>query len=362
MAYVRRATTKDATWNRAWTADAVVDLAAIQAAGLPMRGDVAYVTANTTWYVWQDDGLWQPLNAAGLLVGATLAANVLASSLTSVGTLTGGATGAGFTVALTTSTITGTLADARLSANVPLINAANTWTAQNIFSGANPLPRIQMTGTNSFAQCSFYENAGGTQLATFQCIGSTFATVSRRQDFELIAIGTGRITFRNGSPLQMGAWSQAGGLYVGPNTTDPGVTNFQVDGTSILTGAVSSAASILSSSASGGLGYKTGAGGTVTQITSKATTVVLNTICGQITMNNAALLASTTVAFTLTNSTIAATDVILFNHVSGGTVGSYLINGQCAAGSATVDVRNISLGNLSEAVVLTFIVIKAVTS
>ena len=66
---------------------------------------------------------------ATTLTGATLAGNVLASSLTSVGTLTGGATGAGFTVALSTSTITGTLADGRLSANVPLLTAANVFTA-----------------------------------------------------------------------------------------------------------------------------------------------------------------------------------------------------------------------------------------
>ena len=56
------------------------------------------------------------------------------ANLATVGTLTGGATGAGFTVALSTSTITGSLADARLSANVPLLNAANTFTAANAFS------------------------------------------------------------------------------------------------------------------------------------------------------------------------------------------------------------------------------------
>lgn len=131
------------------------------------------VTAQTTAAV---------IAPAGTLTGATLASNVLASSLTSVGTLTGGSTGAGFTVALTTSTITGTLpaantaaltgdvtksagsnattlanipaisganltslngtnissgivADVRLSANVPLLNAANTFTAANTVVG-----------------------------------------------------------------------------------------------------------------------------------------------------------------------------------------------------------------------------------
>lgn len=68
---------------------------------------------------------------AGTLTGTTLNATVVNSSLTSVGTLTSGSTGAGFTVALSTATITGTLADARLSANVPLLNAANTFTNAN---------------------------------------------------------------------------------------------------------------------------------------------------------------------------------------------------------------------------------------
>jgi len=75
-------------------------------------------------------------DATGTFPAITL--NAAQTGITSVGTLTGGATGAGFTVALSTSTITGTLADARLSANVPLLNAANTFTAANIFS-ANPL-------------------------------------------------------------------------------------------------------------------------------------------------------------------------------------------------------------------------------
>jgi len=106
-------------------------------------------------------------------------------------------------------------------------------------------------------------------------------------------------------------------------------------------------------------GYITGEGGTVTQATSKATAVTLNKKCGQITMHNAALAADTTVSFTLTNSTIAATDLLVLNHVSGGTAGSYLLNAQAAAGSASINVRNITAGSLSEAIVIGFAVVKA---
>ena len=107
-------------------------------------------------------------------------------------------------------------------------------------------------------------------------------------------------------------------------------------------------------------GYITGEGGTVTQVTSKATAVTLNKKCGQITMNAAALAADTTVTFVLTNSTIAATDLLVLNHVSGGTAGSYLLNAQAAAGSASINVRNVTAGSLSEAIVIGFAVIKAV--
>jgi len=109
-------------------------------------------------------------------------------------------------------------------------------------------------------------------------------------------------------------------------------------------------------------GYITGEGGAVTQATSKSTGVTLDKRCGQITMNGAALNAATTVSFTLTNNTIAATDLLVLNHVSAGTAGSYLLNAQCGAGSASINVRNITAGNLSEAIVIGFAVIKAVAA
>ena len=109
-------------------------------------------------------------------------------------------------------------------------------------------------------------------------------------------------------------------------------------------------------------GYITGEGGTVTQATSKSTGVTLNKKCGQITLNGAALAANPTVSFTLTNSTIAATDLLVLNHVSAGTAGSYALNAQAGAGSASINVRNITAGSLSEAIVIGFAVIKAVTA
>ena len=109
--------------------------------------------------------------------------------------------------------------------------------------------------------------------------------------------------------------------------------------------------------AGGQLGYSTDAQGTVTQLTSKATGVTLNKSCGQITLNDAALAATTNVTFTLTNSLIGVKDVLVLN-VYGGTSGSYnvWISG-LATGSATITVRNITGGSLSEAIVINFAII-----
>jgi hypothetical protein len=109
-------------------------------------------------------------------------------------------------------------------------------------------------------------------------------------------------------------------------------------------------------------GYATGSGGVVTQLTDKTTAVTLSKSTGQITLAGTALAASTTVSFTLTNTVIEAGDILIMNHISGGTAGSYLLNAQSAAGSASINVRNISLGSLSEAIVIAFAVIKAVSA
>lgn len=115
--------------------------------------------------------------------------------------------------------------------------------------------------------------------------------------------------------------------------------------------------------AGGSIGYAAGAGGAVTQATSKSTGVTLNTPAGQVTMNNAALAAGAVVSFTLTNSAIAATDVVVLNIASGATAGAYRIAvDQVSDGSCRISVQNTSGGSLSEAIVLNFAVIKAVAA
>jgi len=112
-----------------------------------------------------------------------------------------------------------------------------------------------------------------------------------------------------------------------------------------------------------GIGYTTGAGGAVTQVTSKATGVTLNKTTGTITMVASLLAATTSVAFTLTNSLIAATDTVIVNIKSGATANSYFVSVDAvAAGSCSISLRNYTAGSLSEAVVLSFVVIKGVAA
>lgn len=115
-------------------------------------------------------------------------------------------------------------------------------------------------------------------------------------------------------------------------------------------------------SSGGGIGYVTGNGGTVTQATSKSTAVTLNKLAGDITTNAASLAAAAIVSFTLTNSTITATDIIHVQHNATGTFGAYTITGRSAAGSAVISIRNNTAGALAEAIVIKYIVLKSSTN
>lgn len=127
-------------------------------------------------------------------------------------------------------------------------------------------------------------------------------------------------------------------------------------GTSVVvTGAITS-------NGTAGIGYAAGAGGTVTQLTSKSTGVTLSKLCGTVTMNAAALANATTVSFTLTNTTIAAGDFVAVQHASAGTLGAYNFAVTPASGSVAIAVRNVHTASLSEAIVLRFFVNKAVTA
>jgi len=109
----------------------------------------------------------------------------------------------------------------------------------------------------------------------------------------------------------------------------------------------------------GGFGYGTGSGGAVTQATGRTTGVTLNKTNGAITLVSAA--GSTAwQSFTVTNSTVAATDVILVSQKSGADLYQIFVTA-VAAGSFRVTFATTG-GTTTEQPVFNFAVIKAVTT
>ena len=127
-------------------------------------------------------------------------------------------------------------------------------------------------------------------------------------------------------------------------------------------GTIAASGSLTSSG--GGVGYSAGAGGSVTQATSKSTGVTLNKLCGQVTTSTGALAANTGVSFTVTNNQVAATDTIDLVLASGtATAGAYNYQvDKVSAGSFVIWIKNVSAGSLSEALVFNFSVKKAVNA
>jgi hypothetical protein len=130
----------------------------------------------------------------------------------------------------------------------------------------------------------------------------------------------------------------------------------------VTAGNILSSGAITSNSATSGIGYSTGSGGTATQDTSKSNPVTLNKITGQITMNGSQLSGDSTVSFTLNNSTIANTDVMIINQVSTANAGVYNFNAICNSGNAVISVQNLTNTNRSDAIVIRYAVIKGATS
>jgi hypothetical protein len=107
------------------------------------------------------------------------------------------------------------------------------------------------------------------------------------------------------------------------------------------------------------LGYGTGSGGAVTQATNRTTGVTLNKANGAITLVSAAGTA-TWQSFTVTNSTVAATDVVILSQKSGTDL--YMLEVTAvAAGSFRISFATTG-GTTTEQPVFNFAVIKAVAA
>ena len=120
---------------------------------------------------------------------------------------------------------------------------------------------------------------------------------------------------------------------------------------------------LLLTSGTGGLGYGTGSGGTVTQLTSKSTAVTLNKPTGQIIMNNAALAGQTIVSFQFNNSLLSSTDRVYIQPDYDNNASSYSVKvGLMQPDFCIVNIRNDSGSSLAEPIRLLFIILKGANS
>lgn len=242
---------------------------------------------------------------------------------------------------LGTSTKVGlSVADSTNTENFSVTGAGVVVAAGNVSAGGNVV-----SGTNS---------SGGNVIvngpAASNRTGPLFRTAGSNR-WDIRANNTAEGGANAGSDLAITAYDDSG------NSLGTALTVTRASRAATFANAVKS------SSATAGIGYATGAGGTVTQATSKSTAVSLNTVTGLITMNNAALAAGAIVSFTLNDTAIVATDLILAMHESGGTTGAYTINARATgSGTAAFDVRNNTAGSLSEAIAIRYAVIKSVSA
>ena len=137
-----------------------------------------------------------------------------------------------------------------------------------------------------------------------------------------------------------------------------GTTVLQLNATSLV-----SAFGFTSSHATTGIGYSTGAGGAVTQITNSATAVTLDKVCGQITTVALTTAAAAEEAFVCNNTTVDANDVVVVSTTYAGAGKPIVFITDVGAGVFTVNITNVHAANALDAVlVINFAVIKSVAA
>jgi hypothetical protein len=252
--------------------------------------------------------------------------------------------------------VTKQVTNALLFTSPTLVTPALGTPASGVLTNCTGLPIANTTGTLAVAK-------GGTGITSFGAGIADFLGTPTSANLRAAVsdeTGVGSLVFATSPTLVSPALGTVAAGNISACTSTSMVLTTPVLGAA--TGTSLNTTGNQTITGTGKQGYATGSGGAVVQVTSKATGVTLDKSNGQITMVNSALAGTTIVSFTLTNSVIEAGDIIVMNHISGGTLGAYAFNASTAAGSAVINVSNLTTGSLSDAIVLRFAVIKVVSA
>ena len=142
-------------------------------------------------------------------------------------------------------------------------------------------------------------------------------------------------------------------------TAPLGTANSPITWTNAMT--LDASGNLLLKSGTGALGYGAGAGGVVTQLTSKSTSVTLNKPCGRIIMNNSALAIGASAYFVVNNSLFGSYDIVKLTGKSWSS--RYRIEDtNNSTGQFCIMVTNISDYSQSDPIEIDFTIIKGATA
>ncbi|TGP25907.1 hypothetical protein EN828_10500 [Mesorhizobium sp. M2D.F.Ca.ET.185.01.1.1] len=376
-----------------------INSAATTATSTPFNG----VTSGSTWALGLTAGAYSSLatqNATGAMyIGAGTTAKFNKGIIsfngaldTTVGAGGGGVTyeayrGQSFRWLNSSNTV-----DAEVWGDANGFNVNSTLTGQRIISSAAVLPGYFKNTANAATNIALrLESARGTGSANDSVFIDNYIANSAGTATDAVRLSSVLTTVTAGSEtaaFTMSLTNAGSGLSKGYNWTpanyypnaDAGsslgiagtawanlflangaVVNFSSGNYTVThsSGTLTFSGAVLSSG-TGGVGYATGAGGTVTQATSRTTGVTLNKTSGAVTMFTAAG-SATPASFTVTNSTVAASDTIILNIKSGATNTYFYFVTAVAAGSFVVTFWTTG-GTASDTPILSFNVIKGVTA
>jgi len=295
----------------------------------------------------------------------------LAGSFTSVSSTTGVSVTNNSNAALSgfTGTNTDAGASAAVTSNFAVTNAGTFRVAANS-TAAGAFAIMGWTGSGGI----FFDQNNAVGEINFRT-GPTPSSVLRLlPDLQTIFTGTMNLVIPGATTSSL-VWndSSASGVSwtMGPRTGTGVATLFGFSGGAVGliatwdggTADLVGRGGLLSLSPTRGVGYSAGAGGAVTQITSRTTGVTLNKVSGSITLFaqvNTAISQATAQSFTVTNSVVAATDVIVVSQKSGTDKYEIFVT-NVAAGSFQITDYAVA-GTTNEAPVFNFAVIKAVAN